>query len=105
MKTDTLKAIKTQMANFKEAIEPTLQHWESNKFTMIKTLLQNLSFYSPNSVGYEHEKEVVKCEQIIAAIRNIAHYETNCHTTNYIAEEIEMIWDGLSMAEEFEMDN
>ena len=102
MKAQTLLQAKQQIHNFREAIQPIIKHWDSNKYTLLNVLLQNLSFNSVGTVGYNHFKDVAECEKIIRAIENLAAYETKCHVTGYIKDEVTAIWDGLNMSEEYE---
>ena len=102
MKESTLQQAKKQIHTFREAMQPVIKYWGSNKYTLINTLLQNLSFNSVGTVEYNHNKEVQKCRTLLNAIENIAKYESNCHVTGYINDEIHSIWDGLNMSEDYE---
>lgn len=102
MKANTLLQAKKQLHLLYDTILPIMEHWECNKYTMLKTLLQNLAFDSTGTYGYEHSKEVSKCQHLIKCIEGLAKYEENCHVTGFVKDEVTNIWGGLLMCEEYE---
>lgn len=77
-----------------------MQVWQSNNHDLLALLLQNLTFDSSEAVNYDYVSDSKKCLAIIKALRELKAYNTSCPVTQYICDEIDMLYTGyVTMAD------
>ncbi len=87
-----MKQFKKHVREFKAIVDSLCSVWDNPKYITISVLLQNLGFEScENSL----EQDKIKCEKIIKSLHLIASYDTNCHVSNYVYQEIDFLYTGL----------
>jgi len=105
MTPQTLKEFKDRMTEFYPLVHSLSKYFESQKgYEVIQVLVQNLAFSGVYSVGYDHDKEVEKCREIIKVLEKFSNWEKS-HFESYVYETVDFIFSGLEMAEEMEQNS
>jgi len=88
-----------QLSAFKKQVEKTRTFlsfltvvWPNHD--LLSLLLQNLSFDVTQSTTYSYERDLKRCEAIIKALKELKERTTNCPVTQYICEEIDLLYTG-----------
>ena len=96
MKAHDLKTFKGRIREFKNVIDALSKIWDNPKYITISILLQNLGFEGVRCENYSLEKDLVKCNNIIKALELLSSYDTNCHLTQYVYQEVSAMFQGYS---------
>jgi hypothetical protein len=99
MKPQALKEFKERMRNLNKVLSKIIVVWDNPQYEVISVLLQNLGFDATDCQDYSHEKAVVKCENIIEALREMNDFDGH-HLIKWIFEEVESSYMGYSFEEE-----
>lgn len=96
MKVHNLKTFKGRVREFKKIIDKLSEIWDNPKYKTISVLLQNLGFESVRCENYSLEKDLIKCDNIIESLRLLSSYDSNCHLTQYVYQEVSSMFQGYS---------
>lgn len=99
MRLETLLHFKERVEAFNNAVVPVLRHYNFPSYITLEVLLQNLYANTSKYAHFNLEEENKKCANIIQIIKGIAKYNKNCHITNWIANELDMLETGAIMSE------
>jgi hypothetical protein len=105
MTPQTLKEFKGRMTEFYPLVRSLSKYFKSQKgYELIEVLVQNLAFSGIGSLGYDHEKEVKKCVEIIKVLEKFSNWEKS-HFESYVYETVDYIFSGLAMSEVIEQNS
>lgn len=112
MKPETLLSIKKQVGKFaklydilNEMWNGKLEHGDSATYpetVQVGVILHNIAHNSTNCVGYSHEQAVKDLENYIAVLKAINLYHNKMYMIHYAWNEVEYIYIGETMSEDFE---
>jgi len=96
----TLKQFKRDLRDFNKVYHQVSEYFDMPEYTMIYVLLQNMGSDCEETHGYEHDKEVQKCRQIIDILRSLHKYNKHSYMAEYAYNEASMMFQGYAMSED-----
>lgn len=71
-----------------------MQVWQSNNHDVLALLLQNLVHDVSECINYDYVTDHNKCLAIIKTLKEMKVYNKSCPVTQFICEEIDMLYTG-----------
>lgn len=96
MKSETLKAIKKDLAKLYQLVNPLADYYNSGfpGYQIVAILLQNAAFDGSDCAGYSHEADVKKLKTIRGLLQAFVTYDPHHEFYSFVYEEYTMIIDG-----------
>lgn len=113
MKAKTLKEFKVKVREFEVLYDSLITLWNGklkngNNATypytvIIGVIIHNIGFDNSDCIGYSHDEEINKIEDNIKVLDQIDIYEDRQQMTHYPYDEIQSLYTGMSISEDFEL--
>ena len=111
MKPETLREFKKRVNEFRKVYDKLVNLWNGNLpngdnaifpvTVIVSVMLHNMAHDAIDCEGYDHLKEVNKMVYHLEVLNALNNYEGGCYMTNYAYTELNNLWIGLDMAEDY----
>lgn len=114
MNAKTLKEFKKRAGEFYKLYESLIALWNGDLkhgdsaiypvTVLVGVILHNIAFDASDCSGYSHEQAVKQVRKNIKTLENINEYENKMYMTHYPWTEMDTLFSGLEMSEDYESD-